>query len=1318
MVKDKTLRRRKVPKKRSFQKGGQVEFKSILDSYEDNLVAKKELYLSIQNEATVIYDAESSVKNEANRAAANATILALEHLFQDIQTRNTNTQMYIQQTLVTYGIDYTHDFLLLVANIKSVINKITEQLDFARNINTMFQTKKVHLHLIDTYLNKLNTINLNDLNTEFNGLLTQADSIMKSIKDEYSLKQKKIQDETTALEGKSHELASAIGMVNRPLPDGFIMGTPTFIQGCPLGTVLENDQCVYYNDLSGAKTKIESVPLQKTLLNTPSSDYIVWFNKINEVAVGNPTIFKRKELQYIVPLSPEDATLFNAKYVVSEQNGVPKQDYVFIQDIVCCWDQISALLTKEGGGNYYMDTDNVPQPVQIIDHVAPMIRKEEAFTKYLRILDEVDQIITGIQYIETDSCGNVIYGPSFNPVSLLNVAPPPLPSTRYFTVPSSSPSPSPSPSSLPPSFVSNLLAKLPIDISNNIPSDITKIEDMAKSAFGSLIGGDAQAPTQTESVIPFYPDLYDYILTGATFSKTSYNGVDTLKYIILPTNLPPMPAIRPTAVVLDTGLLDPFTYTIVSKFNVNKYVQISTDKYVCPFVLPQVLMNPGDYFLVHNTSKDFPITVIIAKDDKRVLVYPNEIYCFVYTPTSTMLDYGFLSFEKNAVYSRKTKQVSITPAKQYVFVETKPLYENGSYIMQTIEPILDSEKNMILVPNFNQETKSYYDIDDIYETQPILVEIVEPTQVTKDNKTYDSTITATTISKEYLPYKSDFAVLSYLANVFIFSDSDGLPLIDILGYFIPIPSPVFYDGTITYWYSMDKKKTLVLKSTYTGGGTFDDSINVVNNLTTSYASTYQNLPAYTDANSTPILGDVNTLVQVTDPNVTVLPNQITVPNVTAKIFDSVLLQAAISSTIRKNKINVYLQTTDLLIKQYADISGDMNDLFKLRGDLNEQYRASLNMADPLKIYNQVLATATKLQAYVDTQTQIKIAETKMNQVKTERKNELTQIKTILATLETSFETTKRTLDPMKNMNLNADYKSLYDTYIKAQKSYAALNNNIDSITDIVTLQTQEKNINILLNSVQILQANLASLLESIQSNQISAASSLLDSKKSSLQGIITSINNEKANVETYNEARKALNPSDDLTLQFNTTYKQIQSIYSDVASDISNNVMETIDTIDPKIERYKSYLQSIQNEEGNLESIVNSMKDAQSTAAQTELTNKKGDLYKKIQDFEITHTSIEHLVESLSNTDQYTTNLREHLLEVTLIKSNISSVTDITALAADSARVDELQQMDNEIQTDLQTMQLNLASAPAPTVGGGKKKKNVKKGTRKLVVRK
>ena len=1228
MVKPKTLRRKKLKMKRYFHKGGQeMEFKAILDSYLQNLEEKKKVFTEIHTESTIIYDNESSKKNDAIRNSTNTIIATLENIYQTIQTNYTSKQQDIINCINTYGNIYSHKFIYISASLRSCINEINELVDYARNINDMFQMKKVHIHLINQYTSLLQSVNINNLNTQFNNLLNEVDIIIKSIKDDLPMKQKKEQADILALEGATTQFEEGISMVNRPFPDGFIPSASIpYIQGCPLGTVLENGQCVYYNDLSGNRTKLGSIPQQTSLLNTPSSEYIVWFNKINQNSVGKPTIFKRKEKQYLVPLSLEDAQVFNAKYVVSEQNGTPKLDTIFIQDITCCWDQINTLLTDsshEKVNSYYLDYDGIPQPVEVIEHVVTL-RKEESFTKYVRLLDEVDQILSGIQYIETDGSGNILY-------------------------------------------------------------QSTELDKASKN------------------IIPFYPDFSEYLLHNNTFTKKAYNEVDTFTYILLPNILDNIESLRKNLSLLDTESLNPFKYNIISNFYRNKYLQISISKYYCPFLLPQLLMNAGDYFMIHNTG-NIPIVMSISADEKRQLIYPNEICCFVYTDSSIMLKYGCLSFEKNTIYSTKSKKVTKIPTGQYVFVETKPLYDNEKFIMQTIEPLLDSESNLILATNFIEAKSAYYDIDDIYESVPIKVEIITPEKKVVNDKTYDSTISATNISKKFLPYTSDYATLSSMGNIFLFSDSLGLPLIDIFGYFLPVPSPICYDGTHNFWFSLDVKRKIVLLNTYAGSGTFDTTVNVANHLTTPNVSTYMNTSVYTNKDSIPIVGDVDTLVKA-DISANVVPS-LTLEKMNVKSYNVKEKQNEITNFTLANNINIYIQNTDLLITHYKDISGNMNNLEYLKNQLersNQELLIQNVVLNPSDIYKQVLETASKIDTYRITQQSRKEEETAINNIKTERQTEMLEIKKKIDLLKLSLEKINTDINVLNDVNLNSDYSTLKNTLTTLESSYNALNTDISSINDIDKLKNHKNNTKLLLEHLQTIQQNTSSLENAVGDKKTALNTSLIGTKNSRLQGLISIIESEKDRIARFKTQRNALTPKDDLNNQFNTAVQTIQTIFDTVDNDIKNNVMQTVDIIDAQIKKYETYIKTIQDQEVVIQSIISSMQNAKSNEYQTELLDKKKFLYATIQDFFTTHSAIKDLLNSLSiNKESYSSELQNNYVEATTIKGGIDAITDIVALEADTNRINELITLDKNIQTELQTIELtNQAAvketyAPAP----------------------
>jgi hypothetical protein len=614
--KNKTLRIIKTNLKRQkrFHGGsGLNEYKLLCDSYASNIEAKQDQYAKLEAEATHLYDAETTYAHEKYQVKMNNSVYYLRDFVSTLQSQ------YSAPTIPT----------VVSKELESIIAEAGELFDCASSMNTQYQTLKVHIHLLEPYFQYIESlkVSVNSINIKFQAKL-QEYKIYLTQKAKDDLRQAK--DAliiTDAIQYKYNDLESALAVVNRPPPDGFVLNLnrPPVI-GCPLGTVLVGDQCVYTNDLSGNENTIEMVPYQSSLQTTKDSDMIILFNNISAVSVGKPTIYKRKELQYLIPLLDSDVALYGAKYIVSESNGTPKKNilnqYTFIKSIECCWDQDSATIIPTGS-SYYIDTDTFPQPVKVItsDVPIPLIHKDESFVKYVCALNDVEQIIHGIPYIETDASGSPIY-----------------------------------------------------DSNNNI--------------------------------IPFFPEPYNYKLLDSKFTQPSYNKVDTFTYNVISQYSASTNYIKTGKTIIDTSVLDPYVYNTIPDTFKNRYLQLELSRPYLPFILPNLSMEEGDYFLLNNTSKTHPIIFNISVDNvqQRIIVQPNQICNFVYSKRSIMLQYGYLYFSKNQSLKQSNNVAFIPSANVYAFVEAVPLYNKETYIMQQYQPLLDSENNVHTVPNFNELT--------------------------------------------------------------------------------------------------------------------------------------------------------------------------------------------------------------------------------------------------------------------------------------------------------------------------------------------------------------------------------------------------------------------------------------------------------------------------------------------------------------------------------------------------------------------------------------------------------------------------------------
>lgn len=1235
MVKTKarTLKRfKRASKKTYLLKGGQnnLEFINLYNSFSKNLATKKELYESIKKNASAIYDSKTTQKNDSFRMPANDIIVFLESFYQTAQQDVEQKRITLKQNLLEYPAKYNQYFIEINISLDCLLNEINDTLDYARNLNSKFQNKEVHVHLIQSNFNLLNSVKLqvNNLNERLHSLLDSLDKTYKLVKEQPEI------NDTEGIETYKRNIQDAISTVNRPMPEGFVPNSNTqFIKGCPLGTILENNQCIYYN----GSNVVESVPYQDKLTNT-NSDYVVWFNQINQQSVGIPTVFKKKSVEYLLPLTEEDSKLYKSKYIVAEQNGSIKLDRnnmkKFINEISCCWNQDSGVTSTSDNESFYTDYDNLPQPVKLLETAAPIVRKDLSSTKYVRLLNEEDQILSGVQYIQTDISGNIIY------------------------------------------------------INN--------------------------------SVIPFYPELYEFVFSNNIFTKKAYNNVDTFKVVLLEGSLNRIPELNSNInTEYDTTILNSFKYNIIPVLFVNKYVRITVDKFYSPFVLPSVLLNEGDYFLIHNTSSDYPIIFNISKgvDESRVVVYPNEIYCFIYSNESDNLQYGFIKYNLHDSFYNKTNKVTkISPLNKYVFVETKDIYDGETFVMNSIEPILDSQKRAIVVPNFNETEKKFYDFDDVFQINPIQVQIIEPQVKVVNNKTFDSgTYPNLEESKEYLSYTLPY-VTRTTSGVLLYCDETGKPRIDLLGYFIPVITPVFYNGTNYFWLNYEKEVNLEFKNDYIDTQLLDSNYLAETQFRTNYYSTYYSMsggqtlvpaPAigiapnpgptatlsiqlYTNKNSNPIISKAKNFIVAEDiSNLNILSTTIpNAPSFSTEIVNIQEIQNSINKIHLSNNVEIYVENTNLLIHQYTDISGNMNNLEELQLEL--QYQIQLNTEDSLeeavKIYKEVLETHNKLKTFIKQREEIQLKELKIKEIKQIRNNELEVI-------EKSINNLEKTLKPLNSRILDdtskRDYSILYDTLKKLRNAYDSLNYSIDSMNNYDTLKNQEQNTKLLINSINVLQNNINSFEEYLKQKEDELSQSQLKVKEGTILDLQKILERD---IDLTNELKSRRNEVNQTSQnQFDSYFTNINNIVDFIRND-KTTIVNTIDTIDERINNYELNIKNINSIKQNILNLLELSK----TDSIKQIQEAKLTLNKKIQLYKTEHENIKVLLNSLniSNEEEYDNQLRNFNTEILGIETSIANENNLTMLQSKNARIDEIINLEKSILTELQTIELNTTPAP------------------------
>jgi len=266
---------------------------------------------------------------------------------------------------------------------------------------------------------------------------------------------------------------------------------------------------------------------------------------------------------------------------------------------------------------------------------------------------------------------------------------------------------------------------------------------------------ETDANGKFSSIVPFFPDLFKKNSKSSTFTKKASNGVDTITYTILKeqltdsilTNLDV--SMRPKKLQLNYSNINVHNSNILDDSYLNGILQMNLPTLYKPFVLPFVLQNEGDYIVIHNSSDTVPVILELSKDskEKRVVVYPHQYYVFIFSKTSSILNYGFLHLVINSDVSYRSTKVGVVN-DTYVFTDGK-------------QPLRDTENLLIPVPNFQKDSSTYYEYDDVFENTPLKV------SVQSDSITMEHPI----FSIYHKAYKSD--TICKMDTVFIFCDASG-----------------------------------------------------------------------------------------------------------------------------------------------------------------------------------------------------------------------------------------------------------------------------------------------------------------------------------------------------------------------------------------------------------------------------------------------------------------------------------------------------------------------------------------------------------------
>ena len=1220
MSRGKTLRRIKKISKKSY-KGGQqqsLDYKDEQDIYASNLEKKKEFYQSIKKEGSQLYDVETSNKTDIVLEQVKLDVSFIVDFYSSKLIDFNNIRDDITKSLEIYGINYTSYFIPSLKEYQNYVNEAEELLSFAKQVQLNFLNKNIHIHLIQQRLNLLETIKTgtNDINKKIEKLNDSIKSIIKSLESEKDKMLQKKQAIIQESQIKKLELSTAIDTVKREYPEGFTPKDNSFIQGCPIGTVLENNECKYYNE----STLIETVPIQEKLVNTDTSDWIIWFNNVTPSNVNDPTIFKRKPLQYLLRLTVEDAKYFDSEYVVSEQNGTPYKDenghYKFVPSIS------ETPINIPGFQKYYIDYDEFPQAVEIIEVESPKLRIDLTLDKYFCALNDIDQIISGIKYIETDRDGN-----------LLN---------------------------------------------NNI--------------------------------IPFYPEYESYTEKEGNFTKIALNDIDTITYHFVKQFTTQIDKLINKS-EYSTLTLDPYTYNLIPPFYKNKFTDISTKKYYNPFIFPQFFLEIGDYFMIQNSgTRPIIFNLSLNEEEKRMVLYPKQICCFVYSSTKENLRYGYLVLDRYIAFQTKSSKVA-KYKDTYIFVENSlPLY--------------DSEHNIISVPHFNEATKTYYEYDDIFETIPKQISEIVNLDL--------STVISENISLEFFSYSSIYVTLCSRGNIYVFCDSTGNPLIDVLGYLIPVPSPLHYENSKFFWYSLEKKKFVTILTDYIGVISIDDSYDYSIQFNSDYFTNVNNIKVFINSQGFPLTANKMSYLAVPETsNVPEKQVQLFLPeNFKITLVDTEISKNKIHSEMLMGLLNVYTQNTQMLEDNYKDISGNMNNFKELKSQLfnisNEiqLHKHSRELEkyelEAKEIYRNILKTNDNLQAYIKEQKQIIVYNSEIDKIISIRKNELLLARTKLDRIKLEQKNLKEIYEALnkklsdsilinpiekeallaKFVKIPLDIKLLESAYDGLENTYNFVKTSVESSNTIEEATIQEQTINILLRGIITLEKNQLSEIKTLQDlkNEIEVSElNMRDQEKNRLFNLII---DEKSNIEIYKEKLKAI-IDDKVQKTVSSSILIIENIIKNVESEQKTVVIPTVEIVDKKIDEYRNIVEnSIPEQKGIILTSLKSFEDKQDESSSKVLIEQRSSLIERINKFKSHTEKVSALIDSLGTriSEEEKHRVEEELLEnfniVQEIEQTINTNTDIKS---SFDRVDEIEVLNNKIQYDLQAIELKTAAKePAP----------------------
>jgi len=276
-----------------------------------------------------------------------------------------------------------------------------------------------------------------------------------------------------------------------------------------------------------------------------------------------------------------------------------------------------------------------------------------------------------------------------------------------------------------------------------------------------------------------------------------------------------------------------------------------------------------------------------------------------------------------------------------------------------------------------------------------------------------------------------------------------------------------------------------------------------------------------------------------------------------------------------------------------------------------------------------------------------------------------------------------------------------------EQTFEFVKNSISSSDTIEKANKQAPNINILLKSSETLEKNVSSVADTLNGISVEINSNEINIKKDKLVYLVNSIATSKTAVNQNTAYLESL-PTDNTKIN---EQKQIiqnsMKVVNDIATTVENDqkvvVTFTAEIVDEQFVRYTNYVDNtIKNEMKNIEVAQTLIQGLQASASTTQLLELKSELLQKITAFKEKHNSIETLLNSISSRisdeqkQSYETELLNNFNNVTDIENSINTLATPADVNSASGTVSDIDGLNDTLQYNIQTLELNTLAAPAP----------------------